>query len=198
MPAAEQSAMLECILCHKKYTEDDVRGLEYFPSTGICFDCYAKGQKAAYVTWCFGKRSLVGIGNKVLALGYDPNSKACEKECPDRKLCPLFVSNEIYIWRAEMGKKVDVQDAPVGETHTPKKVKPYTGPPLPFRELGAMTTRAFLLCMKGVLIDDLVAWVKAQGGEPRRVLRIMRSGTFHGKTWKVHEKNGYLKIVYEG
>ena len=193
-----QLDVLECILCHAKFNEQSVRGLDYFATTGICFNCYLNGQKSPYVIWCFGKKDIRTLSNQLVEFGYDPEAKACSLECPDKKICQLFVTNEIFIWRAEMGKKVKVEDAPVGEIHTPKKVKGYKGPVLPFRQMNAMTTRAFLLCMKGILIDDLVKWVKAQGGEPRRILRLMRSGTCHGKNWRVHEKDGFLKIMYEG
>jgi hypothetical protein len=98
-------------------------------------------------------------------------------------------------------KKVRVKDVPATDSRDREKKKDifaYSGPRLPFYQMSAMTTKAFILCLQGILIDDLVKWVKAQGGEPRRVVRIMRSGRFNGKSWKVHEEKGFLKIDYAG
>jgi hypothetical protein len=187
---------LECILCEHQFSLDDVRLLNFFPSTGVCFDCYQKGQSASFATWCFGKTSVTGPNGNLLQYGYDPEAKVCSEECPDRRICPLFWTGQIQEWRDEM---VKVQDAPVAEVHKmKKKLKGYKGPPLPFYQPEAMTTKAFLICMKGVMVDDLVKWVKAQGGSSARVLRIMRSGSFNGKRWKVNEANGYIRVIYDG
>jgi len=95
-----------------------------------------------------------------------------------------------------MKKRVKVSEAPVGEDALKKKRQ--INLDLPFKHASGMTARAFALCRKGILISDLVSWVKAQGGEPRRILREMRTGNRYGKTWEVHEDNGYLRIVYKG
>jgi hypothetical protein len=187
---------MECILCERKFDLADVKILRFFPSTGVCFDCYHRGTKNKRAAWCFGKGSITGLGGQVLEYGYNPKARECQSECPDRKFCPLFLTGQIYVWRDAM---VKVRDVPVADEYVPKKVKNnYKGPRLPFRSTGAMTTQAFMICMKGVMIDDLVKWVKTQGGSSRRILRIMRSGCFNGKRWKVNEANGYLKIIYEG
>jgi len=196
MRFAAKIGMLECILCEKHFNTQDVTELKFFPSTGICFDCYKAGVDAPYQKWCFGKTNIYGPGGRILNHGYDPDVRECRKECPDRKLCPLFVTGQINDWKA--GEMVRFRDVPVSEVERKKKQKQYTGPKLPFRQTGAMTTQAFLMCMKGVMVDDLVKWVKLQGGSSQRVLRIMRGGVFNGKRWKVNEANGYLKIFYEG
>lgn len=196
MSDASSVEVLECILCEKHFSIEDVKQLKFFPSTGVCFDCYLKGQNASYATWCFGKPNLYSLNDRVLEFGYDEDKKVCQSECPDRRLCPLFMTGQIVVWRNP--SMVKVKDVPVGEEHVQKKSKQYKGPALPFHQIGAMTTKAFLICMKGVMVDDLVKWVKVQGGSSTRVLRIMRSGCFNGKRWKVNEANGYIKVFYDG
>jgi len=69
----------------------------------------------------------------------------------------------------------------------------------PFRQTQSMTAKAWMLCAtKGAMIEDLIKWVKQQGGDPRRILRIMRSGKRYDVRWLVDEQNGFLKITYQG
>jgi len=105
---------------------------------------------------------------------------------------------DIQVEKGFMKNKVKVRDVPVAEVHKARKEKEYTGPKLPFPHVNCMTAKAFRHCMKGILISDLVTWVKAQGGEPRRILRVMRAGECRGKKWSVDENNGYLRIEYKG
>ena len=69
----------------------------------------------------------------------------------------------------------------------------------PFRHASSVTARAWMLCAtKGMMIDDLVRWVRQQGADPRRILRIMRSGNRYDVRWLVDEQNGFLKLSYQG
>lgn len=66
----------------------------------------------------------------------------------------------------------------------------------PFGQATSVIAQAFELCRKGTSIKDLTAFVKKQGAEPNRVLRIMRSGSIYGKRWKTNEDKGRIKITY--
>jgi hypothetical protein len=140
-------------------------------------------QAEVYAISCFGKRNLLGPNGKVLEYGFDSSAKACSEECPDRKICRFFVLGKIRQWR-------------LGEMVKAKQVKQLV---CPFRQNQSMTSKAWMMCAtKGVMITDLVKWVKQQGGEPRRVLRIMRSGHYLDVRWQVDEQNGFLRITYQG
>lgn len=69
-----------CLLCPGKFSTNDVRQGQYFPSTGICFACYEKKQRRTPAKDCFGK-----------ATEYDPENRACAEECPDRHICKVFI-----------------------------------------------------------------------------------------------------------
>ena len=86
--------MLECVLCRKRFRESDVRALLYFPSTRGCRSCYKHGQDAPYSAWCFGKPVIVGPNGRVLEYGYNEKARECREECPDRKICPMFVAEK--------------------------------------------------------------------------------------------------------
>jgi hypothetical protein len=115
---------------------------------------------------------VFGPAGTILEHGYGPNASACTEDCPDRHICYLFVSGKI------MGQKklTDIQ--------------------CPFRETHSMTSRAWMLCATtGISIEDLIVWVKQQGGDSRRILKIMRRGELNGVRWTVDERNGFLKIT---
>jgi len=96
----DQLTVLVCLLCGHLFNTDDIRRLQYFSSTNICFECYACGQQAAHANWCFGKTTFKD--GKVHKYGYDPRKRACREECPDRKICPLFVTGTIFKWRKDL------------------------------------------------------------------------------------------------
>lgn len=72
----------------------------------------------------------------------------------------------------------------------------YKGARLPFRSPNSIGCQAFAKCMDGIMIDELMQWVRRRGGDPHRVLRLMRSGNLYGRRWRVDEENGFLKIDY--
>lgn len=85
--------VFSCELCEEPYSLADIKELRFFPSTGICYACYRKGASAPPEVWCFGKKEK-----------YKPELRECSELCPDRVLCPLFVSGAIVKMKKE-GKR---------------------------------------------------------------------------------------------
>ena len=169
------STILECVRCGTRFGEQDVRELCYFPSTQVCLHCYELGQSSSYALWCFGKSNVLGPAGSISEYGFNLDAKACRDECPDRKICALFVSG---VLGGAMGNRKVV---------------------CPFRQDQSMTAKAWMMCAaKGVMIEELVRWVGRQGGDPGRILRIMRSGKRYDVRWLVDEQIGFLKITYQG
>ena|SRR6185369_16752456 len=81
--------IFKCVLCPQLYGVDDVKQGLYFPSTGVCLQCYRKGTKVPVGVWCFGK-AVVREGNRLVRVGYDEKSRACQIECPDSHVCKVF------------------------------------------------------------------------------------------------------------
>lgn len=72
------SGIFVCVSCSEQYSKEDVKHGLYFPSTSTCLDCYNRMQKSK--TTCFGKKDK-----------YDRMTIACRDECPDRKICKVFI-----------------------------------------------------------------------------------------------------------
>jgi hypothetical protein len=105
--------------------------------------------------------------------------------------------------KAKKGKKAKKVVEKKGKKGKKASAKPEKGSKkggafskLPFKQETSIIARAFQLAQKGSTIKDLTSFVKKEGGEPTRVLRILKGGSAYGKTWKVHENKGQLKIVY--
>jgi hypothetical protein len=111
----------------------------------------------------------------VLEFGYDAEARACRDECPDKKICSLFVSG---VLGAICMKQKASETALV----------------CPFRNKNSITARAWMMCTRGILISELIQWSRSQGVDPGRILRVMRAGEYHDNRWRVEEANGYLKI----
>jgi hypothetical protein len=86
---------LECTCCRARFEEDDVRALRFFASTSICLECYKRGQAAPYALWCFGKPNVIGKSGRIVQFGFDVQAEECREQCPDRKLCELFVKGRL-------------------------------------------------------------------------------------------------------
>lgn len=69
--------LFKCLFCTETFSTADVREGLYFPSTGICLECYWNLSRGAT---CFGKKSR-----------FDLTTNECGHECPDRKICRVFV-----------------------------------------------------------------------------------------------------------
>jgi hypothetical protein len=85
------SKILECLLCLRRYSREDILAGLYRLETLICSPCYAKMQgqaltPACYARSCFGKPSIMIFGGRRLR-GYNPAAKECNKLCPDREVC---------------------------------------------------------------------------------------------------------------
>lgn len=72
------SKTLQCTLCESKFDEQAIKELKFFPSTMICSNCYDEAKKDSDV--CFGKKKQ-----------YSSKLLVCNKICPDRKICKLYV-----------------------------------------------------------------------------------------------------------
>lgn len=94
---------LECLLCERRYSRDDVaRGL-YWIETFTCSACYAVMQAKSRAQCCFGKADVVvpvegeeGTG-RVVELGYSPTAPECSQLCPDRKVCSRLFQASIVM-----------------------------------------------------------------------------------------------------
>jgi len=71
--------VFKCLTCTSVFSTEDVEEGNYFPSTGICLECY-RGMRRSGTT-CFGKKSK-----------YDQTTNECGHECPDRNVCRAFVT----------------------------------------------------------------------------------------------------------
>jgi hypothetical protein len=73
-----QQKILECVLCSKRYSIQDVKSGNYFPSTGVCLGCYGQAQVGNKKLWCFGT--------------FQANAIECKTECPDKRICREFTN----------------------------------------------------------------------------------------------------------
>jgi len=77
---------LECLLCRRRYSLNDIAKGNYQIETKICSPCYLIMQEAPREKSCFGKPGvLLPDGTKLY--GYDPVVKECQELCPDRLVC---------------------------------------------------------------------------------------------------------------
>lgn len=83
--------IFKCVLCPQLFGLDDVKTGMYFPSTGVCYNCYKRGSKVSVGVWCFGK-PVIREGNRIVRIGYDEKARACRVECPDSHICKVFVA----------------------------------------------------------------------------------------------------------
>jgi len=67
-----------CVTCIETFSKDDVKQGLYFPSISRCLNCLTKAKKDPKT--CFGKREK-----------YNPATIACGEECPERKVCKVFI-----------------------------------------------------------------------------------------------------------
>ncbi len=94
--AARTLAVLRCVLCDQKFSEEDVKNRTFFPETSGCFYCYRDLSKKPYSHTCFGKPNVWAEG-KITKFGYDPVvSDDCRIHCPHKKVCKLFHKKKIY------------------------------------------------------------------------------------------------------
>lgn len=85
---------LECRLCTKRYSREDVMDGTYRIETLICSHCYVSMQKSPHSLSCFGKPTFRLLSGKML-YGYDPESRDCNHLCPDRNICKIIVRPDL-------------------------------------------------------------------------------------------------------
>lgn len=164
--------ILECITCDELYTEIDVENFRFFPSTGVCYNCYRAMQKADTSISCFGKQ-------------YDALANECRELCPDRKLCPSFANKKFIKLRQLAEKETE-------EIQTNKlTIRQY-----PFRPT-SLLCKAFKLCIKGTTITELKRWCKHRGKNYSWVIATLRRGySKNGRKWKLNEKQNSIQLEY--
>jgi hypothetical protein len=72
--------MFACSQCPERYKLEDVQEGRYFPSTGVCLNCYQSMYKSK--ARCFGKKKM-----------YDSSTVACGQECQDSVICKSFINH---------------------------------------------------------------------------------------------------------
>ena len=89
----KQDCPYRCVVCGGKFSQEDVKLYLFFRSTKTCFGCYWEGKKKDHRTWCFGKRNKINKAGRIVRWGYNNLEHVeCRDECPDRKICPLFLT----------------------------------------------------------------------------------------------------------
>src|SRR6185503_1135643 len=68
--------IIQCLICDKKYSVEDILSSKYFVDTLVCLVCYNRMQ--ADKRCCFAKE-------------YDASAEECSRFCPDRSICVQFV-----------------------------------------------------------------------------------------------------------
>jgi hypothetical protein len=80
--------LFECLLCHDKYTVEDIRKKKFFVETSICRKCYTAGLAINAKVWCFGKLPRHN------SPGYSLENVSCRLLCPDRSICKRFINKQ--------------------------------------------------------------------------------------------------------
>jgi len=75
--------LFQCTECEERFTEENIKELKFFPSTMICSKCYHEAEKDKTV--CFSKVEE-----------YNKRSIVCNKICPDRRICRLYIKLSKY------------------------------------------------------------------------------------------------------
>jgi hypothetical protein len=84
---------LECLLCRKRYSREEILAGLYRLETFVCSSCYVKKQEQPHAKCCFGKPTFILKNRKVLR-GYEPEAIECQELCQDREVCRILVNPE--------------------------------------------------------------------------------------------------------
>ncbi len=172
---------LECVRCGQSFTLDDVLRYEFFFESGLCYECCRSFFRLPEDINCFGKL-------------YDPVNPSCKRFCPDRKVCPLFMTKEIKALRkealTEVQRKGALQLLRTQDSKTRARKHPF--------QSGSLIYKAFELCRtnKGIDQTELRQFITKQDADYARVIRILRRGELYGKTWEWKESNSRYKIIF--
>jgi hypothetical protein len=85
---------IECRLCLRRYTREDILSGLYQISTKVCSECYARMQAAPHNVSCFGKPDTMQDGKRLL--GYSQSARECQELCPDKTLCASVADPASY------------------------------------------------------------------------------------------------------
>ena len=59
--------------------------------------------------------------------------------------------------------------------------------------------KVFAMAMNGTKISKIEKLCRKKGSTGfGRLLRILRSGAHHGRTWTIEERNGFIKVIPSG
>lgn len=174
---SKTSQVLRCQDCNKKFSEQDVEDLNFFPDIHTCVNCCQNERAKPHSTNCFGKKNTVTKQGTITAYGYDPEGSVdCSTYCDYRRVCGLFAQDKIDKLRMAIMIQKAVDKA------------------TPFRHKNSIIAKAFLKATKGTTKRKLVRFINSEGGDSSRVMRILRSGSSHGYEWLYDEADGRIKI----
>lgn len=162
------AATIECVKCEQLFTQEDIKYLRYFIESGLCFQCSYKLYKLPEDVACFGKL-------------YSNTAKECKLLCPDRKVCPLFFTREVFELRRDAKKEAPKELAPNDKVH--------------LFQPGSIIYKAFEMCRKGISIRKFEMFIQRSKANRTRLLRIFRKGELYGKKWTWKSTNGKYKIT---
>ncbi len=83
-------ALLECVVCKKRFSVSEVASGVYCLETMVCYFCYAAMQAKPHSSCCFGKPTTI-LENGKKILGYDARAEECKNLCPDRIPCRRII-----------------------------------------------------------------------------------------------------------
>lgn len=172
---------LECVRCGESFTFEDTLRFEFFFESGLCYECCRILYRTPIEFNCFGK-------------AYDPLNPSCKRLCPDRKVCPLFMTKEIRPLRKEALTEVQRKGALLLLRKPDGKPR---GRKHPFQP-SSVIYLAFQMCCepRGVDQDSLRKFITSKDANFARVIRILRRGEIYGKTWGWEESKGRYRITY--
>lgn len=179
---SKDKGLVECAVCKARFTEDDILCYRYLIESGVCYKCLRRAQKKS--STCFGKK------NEGKVVGFDRSAPECKTLCPDRDVCPKFISGEIAMRRElttqQIKKALDF-------IHKDKS-KPKPAGTIPYRASSAIG-KAFLMCMKGCSVKTLETFAKKEDISKPWLLRQLRRELRRGASWSFTENSKGYKIT---
>ena len=175
-------ATVECLLCSKRFTLEQILNDEFFVVTCICRECYAKLQSKPQTISCFGKSDC-----------YDSESLACSSLCPDITPCKQFIEES----KMRKHRKVITVDEAARKkaarllTHKDEYPRQRD---LPFRET-SIIGQAYALCVDGCTVKQMDKFIKQTGCNRQWLLRNLRRESIHGFVWTWKEDGEHYKII---
>ncbi len=89
----DEQKSYRCVACGEKFSDRDVRLYNFFRVQKTCCACYISGKAQDHRDWCFGKLNRLNEEGRIVRWGYDSvEHSECREECPDRSICPLFLT----------------------------------------------------------------------------------------------------------